>query len=51
MGKYVKKHQLNLIAFDDLEKKHYADIIINAKIQQSMKDSFTKKILKICLNY
>ena len=41
--KFVKKHHLNLIAFDDLDKVHYADLIINAKIQQNLKDSIAKK--------
>ena len=51
MGKFIKKHHYNLIAFDDLEKKHYADTIINAKIQENIKDKIAKIILKIDLIY
>ena len=40
--KFIKKHHYNLIAFDDLEKKHYADTIINAKIQENIKDKIAK---------
>jgi len=40
--KFVKKSHLNLIAFDDLEKKHCADIIINSKIKKNLEDSFSK---------
>jgi len=44
--KLVRKHQLKIIAFDDLEKKHYADVIINSKIKDATKNSFIKNNLK-----
>ena len=43
--KLVRKHHLKIIAFDDLEKKHYADVIINSKINDVTKNSFIKNIL------
>jgi len=44
--KNVKKYHLNLIAFDDLEKKHFADFIISAKINNNLKSSFIRNNFK-----